>query len=344
MDDAVAANAIIQRHRGDLYGIKIEPLAKEISEMTAYNPGIVNQVFVQLQVQGYDSTSIIKTARLFLDQMPPPVLNQIAKTPDGSILMTTVYGILKCGAQDNQTAARCVKIQLAFKQTTDSTEVKVNEQPNQTGQPRQLSQSELDYYAEYNETNLIMYERNGSGTLKSTGGRKNGFNPEICWELPTSGKGFVIYNRDDLKGVAALKDKYGLDQIGTKETIEAVMLLAKEWSAVDNQPLQIGDISRPGGVNTPDHKTHNNGKIFDMRPLRNKAGNTPIKLDAQGNHPDYHRDLTKAFIRLARKLYPSIEMYFNDQKIYEDREFSSFVTFKGGHYDHLHVMFPGGKE
>lgn len=53
---------------------------------------------------------------------------------------------------------------------------------------------------------------------------------------------------------------------------------------------------------------------------------------------------SKEFIRLVRRLYSTNEFYFNDAGIYGKSEFSGFVTKAGGHDDHLHVMFPGGKE
>jgi Penicillin-insensitive murein endopeptidase len=59
------------------------------------------------------------------------------------------------------------------------------------------------------------------------------------------------------------------DQIGTKVTIQNVQDIAKEWNAkYPNNPLEIGDISLQGGLNTADHKGHQNGKIVDIRPIR----------------------------------------------------------------------------
>lgn len=214
---------------------------------------------------------------------------------------------------------------------------------NTTAEPRKLSDAEMNFYSNYNEGKLIFYERGRkTGILHSFGGKRNNFDSNICWELPTSGAGFVVYNRDDLKDVADLKDKKGLDQIGTKETIDAMINIAKEWRVSHaDRLLQYGDISRPGGINTPDHGTHNNGKVFDVRPLRNdsQVGDS-AKLTY--NDSSYDLGLTKEFILLIRRLYPGTKFYFNDSKIYGNREFSSFVTKMGGHDNHLHVIFPGG--
>lgn len=113
-DDLVLAKGIIEKHRGKVYGIYEENLGSELSGMVSYNPGIVNLVFSQLLEQGYDSTTIIKVARTFLDKTASPILGTIAKTPDGSALLTTVHRILKCGDESNVAAARCVRIKTAF--------------------------------------------------------------------------------------------------------------------------------------------------------------------------------------------------------------------------------------
>ncbi len=172
---------------------------------------------------------------------------------------------------------------------------------------------------------------------------KNGprvtFDASVCWKLPTQGTGFTTYNVDDLKGKR--NDVYGYDQIGTKETIDAMIKLAGEWNSLHpDKLLQYGDISRPGGINTPDHGTHMNGKAFDMRLLRNDSQ----LLGLTYNDKAYHRDFTKEFILIAVKLFSGTTVYFNDSVLHKDSETRSYVSPMGGHDDHLHVMFPGGKE
>jgi hypothetical protein len=162
---------------------------------------------------------------------------------------------------------------------------------------------------------------------------------DVCWELPSEGNGlYSTYNRND-----ELAD--GLDQIGTYQTIQAILTLAKAWKNRNTGAiLEIGDISRAGGLDTSAHETHEDGKAFDMRPLRNDGGSgTPIGLDATSYHPLYHRDWTKAFIKLVQNLYPGSVVYFNDKFIYEDPEFRNFVKFADKHFDHLHIIFPGGE-
>lgn len=153
---------------------------------------------------------------------------------------------------------------------------------------------------------------------------------EIIWELPVRGLGFEVYNRND---VAA----DGLDQIGTFETIMSIKALAGIWNQdTPNRVVQIGDLSRPGGLDTSQHNGHENGKIFDMRPLRNDSQTGRLTF----NDSAYSRDSTKAFIRLAKQLHPSIYILFNDPNIAGQGEFT-YVHRDGGHIhdDHLHLEF-----
>ena len=138
-------------------------------------------------------------------------------------------------------------------------------------------------------------------------------------------------------------DKYGYDQIGTKETVEAMIQIAREWKVLhSDRLLQYGDVSRPGGINTPDHSEHNTGKAFDMRPLR-KDGR--LEGLTHGQKSVYSFELTKEFILLAVRLYPGTTVYFNDKALYqEDAHTKNIVDPSPKHDDHLHVMFPGGKE
>jgi N-acetylmuramoyl-L-alanine amidase/peptidoglycan hydrolase-like protein with peptidoglycan-binding domain len=196
--------------------------------------------------------------------------------------------------------------------------------------PRKLTADEIDYYKK-------LGEKQNKGLIKDKTFAKRAFDEDIVWELPEKGEGYVIYNRNDLAGRKGYEDDKGLDEIGTKDTIEKIIAIAKEWNKIhSDQPLQIGDISRPGGIDTPDHDTHMDGEAFDIRPLRKKDGTGGFTYT---DTSIYSPDLTKEFIKLVRKSYPSTTFYFNDKDIYEHRDFKSFVTKKGGHDNHLHVMF-----
>lgn len=169
---------------------------------------------------------------------------------------------------------------------------------------------------------------------------------EICWELPVEGDGFVTYKRND-----ELAD--GLDQIGTYQTIQAILMIAKTMrgKTISGQPcpiLEIGDISRPGGLDTSVHETHEDGKAFDMRPLRND-GRISEKEFTWKEVPPYHRAWTIEVIRTILRLYSGSVIYFNDDQIYSDPEFRGRVIQYGekdspeSHDNHLHVIFSGGQ-
>lgn len=170
------------------------------------------------------------------------------------------------------------------------------------------------------------------------------YDPLICWDLPISGVGFTTYTIDDLRRTTLGDSKYGYDQIGTKETIEAMIQIAKSWNALHpDRLLQYGDISRPGGINTPDHGTHRTGKAFDMRLFRKDAQAGGFEYTNSGI---YSRELTKKFILMVVGLHPGTTVFFNDAELHRiDRETSAIVDSSDkSHINHLHVMFPGGRE
>ncbi len=81
-----------------------------------------------------------------------------------------------------------------------------------------------------------------------------------------------------------------------------------------------------------------------MRPMRNDGGyGMPLALDASSYNRLYHRDWTKAFIRMVLQLYPGSVIYFGDKLIYEDPEFQGKVIKYFDHDNHLYVILPGGE-
>ncbi len=120
MDDKLAAKILIQKCQGTFYGIYVDKLVAEMAQQISYNAGVCYQVFVQLAEMDYSTSDIINVARGLLDKTNSAVLSQLATIPDGGILLRTIYAILKCGNADNQTAARCTKIQQSFAVATGS--------------------------------------------------------------------------------------------------------------------------------------------------------------------------------------------------------------------------------
>ena len=127
-----------------------------------------------------------------------------------------------------------------------------------------------------------------------------------------------------------------------------MMFIAREWAVHPQninpvRKLEYGDVSRPGGVNTPDHDTHMTGKAFDMRLIR-KGESNGIGFTYK-DESIYSLPLTKEFILFVVKFYPGTEYYFNDPALWDkDNDTNKIVKRSGGHDNHLHVMFPGGKE
>ncbi len=239
---------------------------------------------------------------------------------------------------------------LPFKWKVDAARVK----PNDTAQPRKLTDAEMDYYTKLGDTQKLYRVNTDRKTGKESWislpeSKRHRFDPNICWDLPTNGTGYITYRTDDLNDEPSyrekLGDQYGYDKIGTKETIEVMMNIARAWISDPRhtQPLEYGDISRPGGINTPDHSTHTTGKAFDVRLQRKDNSSSGGFSYTQSSI--YSRDLTKEFILFVVRLYPGTTFLFNDPQLERfDDDTKNLVTSSYGHNDHLHVMLSGGEK
>ena len=234
---------------------------------------------------------------------------------------------MNCEANPNQQV--CLHISTAYLRANGSPGTKIVPEPNETSSPQKLSPQHIDYYKR---------------KAKAKGEK---FNDEVVWDLPSSGAGFVVYNPDDMQKKLANRakydDEYGYDQIGTKETLEYVIELARQWTTISNQKLQIGDISRPGGIDTPDHGGHRNGKIVDIRPIRNEAYANEDFPCYYTDKARYNRAFTIDFIRFIRKSNLVKLIRFNDFEISGSSEFKGYVLKDGNggkvHDHHLHLEF-----
>jgi len=337
-DDKTRAEALLDKHDGYFSTLDVDGLCDELSRLVMQWTLTAYQVFEVMSQRGYSQSALESVATNLTNRINEANLVELAKSPHGSILLARIQYLMNCPANGNQPV--CQRTAEAFARANGSGETKIVAQPNDSEQPRQLSEEEMNYYADYNASPLA---------LKS--GPRKKFNPDICWQLPNGGTGFVIYSPDDLivtykkTNRKKYNDKYGYDQIGTKETVNAMIHIAREWSADStnlNRKIQYGDISRPGGINTPDHGEHNTGKAFDIRLLRK---DDLLEGLTWGQTAVYSRELTKKFILLAVRLYPGTTVYFNDKALYqEDAHTKNIVDPSPKHDDHLHVMFPGGKE
>lgn len=327
-DNKSEATAIWKQYYGDPEG-----LANHLTFICICQPGVVYEVFNIL-----NNESRLDVGCRFAKKINKASLYKLASTPDGLIVCRVLSIILnthwKMSAYTSAlTPSSCQQTESVL-MWVDYVIKNAATIGNEKIEPRQLSQCEMDWYTNYNSLPIAL----------QSGPRKK-FNSDICWQLPRQGAGFVVYNPDDLneKQKPKYKDKHGYDQIGTKETVEAIITLAREWSVLHfDRKLQIGDMSRPGGINTPDHAGHETGKIVDIRPLRkdSKTG-----LGANLTYFDtgvYDQELTKDFVRLALKLFTGMLIRFNDPKIANAAEFSGKIKTdaKGVHNDHLHLEFP----
>lgn len=314
----------------DKYGRNVVAMADYLVTISASSPGVVYWVFQHL-----DHTLAYGLACRFVQRASFPInsLHVLSESKDGIVAANVILWNLKNRQPQLIALSSCnASPQDIFRLEQLIANVRPNGTSSATSnsQPRQLSQAEIHFFIERGQNQKLWMKRGRLVTRKL-------YDPAICWDLPDKGVGFNAYNIDDLKGKNG--DKYGYDQIGTKETIDAMMRIAKEWYALHpDRLLQYGDISRPGGINTPDHGGHTNGKIFDVRPLRNDTKLEKLTLDNRGYHPHYDRELTKDCFQLIARLYAVKIIYFNDPVVLGDPKFKSFVKSSDvTHYNHFHV-------
>lgn len=243
-DDKTEAENIWRKYYGDPDGLAAHLIGICLSKLS-----VVYHVFAIL-----DTNSDYDVSCRFWKKVDAATLQKLLETNEGIAFCKVIYAYIEAGPGGVSFMRSCSTTPgelIFFKSFIDSAKVK----PNDTAQPRKLSDAEIAAYKE-----------------KAKKGEK--FKEEVIWELPNGGTGFVVYNRDDVP-------KDGMDQIGTKETIEAIIHLSREWiNYVPNKNkrlLQIGDISRPGGLDTSQHGGHEDGKIVDIRPLRNDGANSTLR-------------------------------------------------------------------
>lgn len=112
--------------------------------------------------------------------------------------------------------------------------------------------------------------------------------------------------------------------------ITAVLRVACEWQSIDNRRFGVGDISLPGGINTPDHGGHKSGLNVDIRPLRKDGREEPVTWSSQ----HYDQDGTRKLIHLFRVFAPVLNILFNDPGI-------PFLLMADKHNDHFHLNLRG---
>ena len=76
-------------------------------------------------------------------------------------------------------------------------------------------------------------------------------------------------------------------------------------------PLQFGDMSRRWGGKFPPHKSHQNGRDVDVRPIRKDNQMAAVTIGQTA----YDAKRTEEFVKLLRTMFPGITILFNDPKL-----------------------------
>lgn len=311
-----------------LFNLDENKLGKTLSTIAKQQPSLVKETFQQLS-----SSDKVQVAQAFVDSLTNNNgLKDLAKSPEGNKLLLETYNILSnqqsilSGKSDPRLSTISKALVDAAKEQTKPVQNATTSQPStikNTEQPQQLQ------HLQPKELPLNAIPKQG--------------NPQIRYELPDKGEGYVVYKRNDTNRNYQKADNVALeligkrlpDQIATKETIDKLQVLGKEWNKLHpERPIQIGDISLPGGVDTPDHATHEDGQTVDIRPFRNDDKQTGVTFKNKG---EYNQQTTREFIQLVRETYPNAKFYFNDPQLI--REFPGIVSQQKNHDDHLHIIF-----
>jgi hypothetical protein len=142
-------------------------------------------------------------------------------------------------------------------------------------------------------------------------------------ELPTQG----------LYGYKLEKHRWAIER-----TVAVVKEVGRIWALRGHlQRLGVGDLSKRGGGDIPDHGSHETGRDVDMDMLRNDGTETDSGRITYLS-PRYSRNLTQELIDLwhANGVAALIFVLFNDSQLTGVRRYD-------GHDNHLHfrLAFPG---
>lgn len=109
--------------------------------------------------------------------------------------------------------------------------------------------------------------------------------------------------------------------------LSLLFFVEREWQAIDDRKIGIGNISLAGGMPYPKHQSHKDGLQVDVRALRRdgtQAGVTTFQRDL------YDKDATARLVAIFRT-HPSVRsILFNDTGIH------GVIPWEG-HDDHFHV-------
>lgn len=202
-DDKNEALAIWKYCYGDADG-----LALHLTQICLSKLGVVYAVFDLLNdYYDYD------VGCRFQKKIDDATLQKLLETNEGIAFCKKLYAMLNAGSTDFLTTRGCSASSgelLLFKVRVDSAKVK----PNDTAQPKKLSDAEMHYYTQLGDTQKLYRVSRDKKTKQEiwnplSESKRHRFDPNICWDLPTSGTGFVVYNIDDLNDKASYREKLG---------------------------------------------------------------------------------------------------------------------------------------
>lgn len=127
-------------------------------------------------------------------------------------------------------------------------------------------------------------------------------------------------------------------RFGTARTIESIKRIAERYRQQTGMMLRIGDISKRGGGQIPDHSSHRTGKIFDLDMAFNDGRTTAEpdrdSVNATWRSPAYDRDATRKLIKIIKQIRPEAQILFNDPVLVREGLVRQFPN----HDNHLHVQ------
>lgn len=122
----------------------------------------------------------------------------------------------------------------------------------------------------------------------------------------------------------------GAGQFAHPALMSLILRVEREWAAIDDRKIGIGNISLANGAKYDKHDSHRDGMQVDVRPIRKDGRRVAVtRLDRQ-----YDRGATWKLIELFRT-YGNVKfILFNDPEI-------PFVKPWQDHDDHFHVALRG---
>lgn len=119
----------------------------------------------------------------------------------------------------------------------------------------------------------------------------------------------------------------GASQFAHPSMMTAILRVENEWRRIDSRRFGVGDISLAGGVDHPQHQSHESGLEVDIRPVRKDGRQEPVTWQDS----IYDFEATEKLIGLFHLYANARVILFNDLRI-------AFVKRAIAHDNHFHVQ------